>query len=161
MTDTDLFRRETIVALAVDGGPDIALDAVTKDSFYAGAVARRGEVSVVPVESPGPLYLAAESGRSGASPATLMALAGASSAAIDVDAAELVAAEAFFGGPEVFRSARRIVGDLVDRAEAALPLGRVGGRRRPLRRGAHRQRRDEGRAARRRARRGAQRAATC
>lgn len=116
--DTDVFRHETIVALAVDGGPDIALDAATKDCFYAGAVARRGEVSVVPVESPGPLYLAAESAF-GREPGTLMALAGASPAAIDVDAADLVASTSFFGGPGVFRTARRLVGDLVDRAGAA------------------------------------------
>ncbi|WP_410646475.1 carbamoyltransferase C-terminal domain-containing protein [Amycolatopsis sp. cmx-4-54] len=72
----------TILAFAVDGGPDFDLDVRRFDNWYAGAVFRGDTVEMFPIESPAPLYhVAAE--RYGMEEGTLMALAGASTANAD------------------------------------------------------------------------------
>src|SRR5262249_36649017 len=72
--DMPRFRDSTIIALAMDGGPDYTIDdEIVDDHWYAGAISRRGELTIVPVESPGVLWGAA-SLRFGREPGTLMAL---------------------------------------------------------------------------------------
>lgn len=117
LLDTDVFADEVIVGMAMDGGPDLALERGTPRHYYAGGVSKQGRVVFEPVESGGPLYLAAER-LYGWEPGTLMALAGASEATIDADPAEIVAAETFFGGPQAHADARRVVGRLDELARA-------------------------------------------
>ncbi|MEU4744227.1 carbamoyltransferase C-terminal domain-containing protein [Actinosynnema sp. NPDC023658] len=86
LMDSDVFANGTIVAMAVDAAPDFVLEHDTKPYWYAGAVSQRGRVTYAPVESPAPLYSAAEQ-LFGKEPGTLMALASASTntIAFDVD----------------------------------------------------------------------------
>lgn len=57
LSDTDKFYNNTIIGLAVDGGPDNVID---KDAFskkyYAGCVSVNGQIEVFPVYSPGMLW---------------------------------------------------------------------------------------------------------
>jgi carbamoyltransferase len=84
LMDTEIFAGETIVAMAVDNGPDFALDAHAKNFWYAGCVSRRGELMFAPVESPAPLYAAATE-IFDREPGTLMALASACPTKITFD----------------------------------------------------------------------------
>ncbi|MDI2130077.1 carbamoyltransferase C-terminal domain-containing protein [Yinghuangia seranimata] len=97
LMDTRLFKDETIVATAVDSGPDFVQDRATKDFWYAGCVSVRGSLTFLPVESPGPLYTAAET-MFGKEPGTLMALASACRTAIPYPTAEALAGIKLFGG---------------------------------------------------------------
>lgn len=85
LLDTEIFRNGTIVAMAIDNGPDFALDEHAKRYWYAGCVSRRGELMFAPVESPAPLYAAATE-LFGREPGTLMALASACPTQIEFDA---------------------------------------------------------------------------
>src|ERR1700690_1057995 len=76
MMDHEIFEKETIIALAVDGGPDFTLDAEDKQYWYGGCVSERGHMRFAPVESPGPLFAACRT-LFGHEPGTLMALASA------------------------------------------------------------------------------------
>ncbi|TQM85428.1 putative NodU family carbamoyl transferase [Saccharothrix saharensis] len=84
LMDSDVFAEGTIVAMAVDAAPDFVLEQDTKPYWYAGAVSQRGRITYAPVESPAPLYSAAEQ-LFGKEPGTLMALASASTNAIEFD----------------------------------------------------------------------------
>ena len=53
--DSDKFYNDTIIGLAVDGGPDGILDKHNK-YWYAGCVVQHGNLSVFPVASPGWLW---------------------------------------------------------------------------------------------------------
>ena len=47
LSDTKLFHNETVVALAMDGAPDIVLDGSSRDKkYYCGAVSIRGNIEV-------------------------------------------------------------------------------------------------------------------
>ncbi|MBV8752647.1 MAG: hypothetical protein JO328_07290 [Hyphomicrobiales bacterium] len=97
LMDTALFKAETIVALAVDGGPDFALDESDPTYWYAGCVSKAGVLSLEPVESPAPLFAAAK-GLFGYEPGTLMALASATTATMQFDCAKAIEDLELFGG---------------------------------------------------------------
>jgi predicted NodU family carbamoyl transferase len=119
LSDVDLFRSETIVAMALDGGPDIALDATTKQGYYAGAVSRAGVVELVAIESPGPLFRAAEL-ILGQEPGTLMALAEVSDARIAADPQDLADSGPYLAGADMYRKARGAVAALADQARESV-----------------------------------------
>ena len=118
LVDTETFRQSNIIALAIDGGPDTALDHTSTDCFYVGAYSKRGEVVHRAIESPGPLFLAAQY-RFGLAPGTLMALAEASTVETGLAASEVAPNQRYFGGYGVYADARRVIADIVPAAEAA------------------------------------------
>ena len=118
LVDTAIFQQNNIIALAIDGGPDSALDRSNKQCFYVGAYSTRGEVAFRAVESPGPLFIAAQH-RFGLAPGTLMALAEASTVETGLDAQEVAPEQRYFGGYGVYADARRVLADIVPAAEAA------------------------------------------
>ncbi|MFL5913204.1 MAG: carbamoyltransferase C-terminal domain-containing protein [Gaiellaceae bacterium] len=126
LMDTDLFRSETIVGLAMDAGPDFDLEIGTVGDFYPGGVSRRGSIELRPIASPAVLFKAARQ-VVGLEPGSLMAAAGASAASIGVDCDRLV--EELFPhltGAGQWAPAFGLVQDLADRARAelgALPDG--------------------------------------
>ena len=120
--DTARLRDSTIVALAIDGGPDFTLEPqLLGDNWYAGALARQGEVTLVPVESPGMLWAAAQQ-HFRKEPGTLMALAQASPVAIDCDPGVLTS-ERYWGGNQLLGRCYELVGALIDRARAEISSG--------------------------------------
>lgn len=109
MLDSELFRQATIVALAMDAGPDFDLGVGSFENFYCGAVSERGKVTVLePIPSPAPLYSAACQ-KFGLEPGSLMALATASVATVDVDVAALMDVTDKLGGPQQAPHATRFV----------------------------------------------------
>lgn len=100
LIDSEIFRSQTIVGLAVDGRPDFGLDQTGKKYWYAGCVSNKGAVSFFPVESPAPIYDAASS-EFGGEPGTLMALASACPTTIDFDTDAAVKALELFGGRRI------------------------------------------------------------
>ena len=121
MMDREIFESESIVALAVDGGPDFGLDADEKDFWYGGCVSVRGDMRFAAVESPGPLYHACRT-RFGLEPGTLMALASACSTEIDYDCEAAVSRLKLFGGKggiPLF-AALRFVQRIINEAERQL-----------------------------------------
>jgi carbamoyltransferase len=120
--DSARLRDSTIVALAIDGGPDCTLEPGTLgDKWYAGALARQGEVTLIPVESPGMLWAAAEQ-HFRQEPGTLMALAQASPVAIDYDLSVLTS-ERYWGGHQLMGRCHALVGALTDRARDEISSG--------------------------------------
>jgi carbamoyltransferase len=120
--DGECLRESTIVALAMDGGPDFTLESeALGDNWYAGAVSRRGEVELVPVESPGLLWQAAQR-HFGREPGTLMALAHASPVAIDCDLDALLA-QRYWGGYALMEACYSLVGSLIDIARDTIRSG--------------------------------------
>lgn len=97
LLDTEVFKTQTIVGLAVDAAPDLVLEDERPAGYYAGCVSVKGRLTFAAVESPAPLYLAADR-LFGKEPGTLMALASASSAEIVFDAGEAVRGIELFGG---------------------------------------------------------------
>ncbi|MER5810743.1 carbamoyltransferase C-terminal domain-containing protein [Streptomyces sp. NPDC002033] len=79
LLDSDVFHEETVLGFAVDRGPDFVVERAITDKWFTGCVVRGGEMSVFPVQSPGPLYGAAKD-RFHLREGTLMALAGATKA---------------------------------------------------------------------------------
>jgi len=55
--DSNIYHNESIIGLAVDGGPDTLsdVDAINK-KFYCGCVSQKGKIDVFPVMSPAPLW---------------------------------------------------------------------------------------------------------
>jgi hypothetical protein len=89
--DTTILRQETIVGLAMDGGPDLLEDLATPRYCYAGCVSRAGAVDYVGVQSPARLWI--EAGRKyEREPGTLMALASATTCAVGSDLPAMLAA---------------------------------------------------------------------
>jgi hypothetical protein len=124
LLDSEIFNAGTIVAMAVDNGPDFAMDARTKRFWYAGCVVHQGRLLFLPVESAAPLYAAATE-LFGREPGTLMALASACSTEIDFDARAAVGSIRIFGGrvpPQTV--AVPFVQSIVDEVRAGL-AGRV------------------------------------
>lgn len=79
LSDTEVFKNETVISLAYDGGPDrvIDLNAFNK-KFYAGSISVKGKIEkVFPVNSPGLLWNHIKN-QTGKREGTLMALATAS-----------------------------------------------------------------------------------
>ncbi|MEV8566894.1 carbamoyltransferase C-terminal domain-containing protein [Streptomyces sp. NPDC051322] len=120
MTDTRMFRQEKIVAMAIDALPDYVQDTGPTRYWYAGCVADRGRLTFAPVESPAPLYTAAET-LFGQEPGTLMALASASRTEIRFDAAAAIAGISLHGGQvQPWKEAFALVRAIVEAAEAQL-----------------------------------------
>ncbi len=117
--DSDAFRDSGIVALALDGGPDYTLeDRPIGNEWYAGATSVRGRVEFHPVESPGLLWQSAQR-HFGLEPGTLMALAHATSATVDVDPAVLLEEE-YWGGYALLNRCFDRVGALIEQARRHL-----------------------------------------
>lgn len=120
LLDTELFKSETIVGMAVDGAPDTVLDTRSPDAWYAGCLSRRGELAFAQVDSPGPLYTAASTLFEMA-PGTLMALASASRATMRFDVAAAVADLRLPGGRVTpWTAAFELVRALISEAETQL-----------------------------------------
>ncbi|WP_053690754.1 carbamoyltransferase C-terminal domain-containing protein [Streptomyces sp. WM6372] len=100
LLDSEAFRNETIIGLALDGRPDFGLDQTGKKHWYTGCVSNRGDVEFAPVESPAPIYDAASS-EFGKEPGTLMALASACPTEIAFDTEAAVRELELFGGRRV------------------------------------------------------------
>jgi carbamoyltransferase len=97
MMDREIFENETIIALAVDGGPDFGFDADGKDYWYCGCVSERGRLRFAPIESPGPLFHACRT-FFGHEPGTLMALASACTTEADYEIETVADHLGLFGG---------------------------------------------------------------
>lgn len=109
LLDSELFKESTIVAMAMDAGPDFDLGIGSFENFYCGAVSVRGKQAVLePIPSPAPLYTAA-CRAFGLEPGSLMALATASEAAVDLDAESLMDVAGKLFGPEQAPHAARLV----------------------------------------------------
>ncbi len=120
--DSARLRDSAIVALAMDAGPDYTLETkVLGDNWYAGALVRQGEITLVPVESPGLLWEAAER-HFGQESGTLMALAHASPLAINCDPGVL-ACERYWGGHPLMEKCYALVGALIERARDEISSG--------------------------------------
>ncbi|MFE3504305.1 carbamoyltransferase C-terminal domain-containing protein [Kitasatospora sp. NPDC059160] len=121
LRDVPLFREGQIVGLAIDALPDYAQESRPNPYWYAGCVVKQGRITFEPVESPGPLYTAAET-VFGLEPGSLMALASASTAAIEFDAEAAIAGVTFFGGSatQPWKAAHDLVRSVVDAAEEQL-----------------------------------------
>jgi carbamoyltransferase len=127
---TDEFRRgQDILCLAMDGGPDYTLDKTpARGPKFAGALARGGELSFFPVESPGPLWSEADRVRK-IEPGTLMALSSATDSALEFDN-DLILRSAFYGDAMKNRSESPeywAIGELIAQAERALSDGKLSG----------------------------------
>ncbi|MER5431785.1 carbamoyltransferase C-terminal domain-containing protein [Streptomyces sp. NPDC002588] len=120
--DSDKFQESDIIALAMDAAPDFLLESTVLDEYwYAGAISRKGSVTVVPVESPGQLWSAAERLLE-KEPGTLMALAHATPVAIDHDVEPLIARR-YWGGHRLSEDCVRIVKSLIEAAERVITTG--------------------------------------
>ncbi|BFV59632.1 hypothetical protein KCMC57_up47360 [Kitasatospora sp. CMC57] len=121
LLDSEVFRSETIVGLALDGRPDFGLDKTGKKYWYTGCVSTRGEVEFSAVESPAPIYDAAST-EFGKEPGTLMALASACSTEIAFDTEAAVRELELFGGRRIpLVDTLPFVRSVVRAAEAQLP----------------------------------------
>lgn len=77
LIDTDLFYKENILALAVDGASDQLIDKeATKKYAFSGCYSRKGKIKLLPISSPGPIWNMARE-YFGLREGTLMALASA------------------------------------------------------------------------------------
>ncbi len=75
LMDTDVFRHENIIALAVDGGPDVVVDEeVAGKFFYCSAISKQGDIQIRDACSPGFLWTYLRK-KSGMQEGSLMALA--------------------------------------------------------------------------------------
>ncbi len=121
LLDSDIFRSQTIIGMAVDGRPDFGLDQASKKYWYVGCVSHQGEVTFAPVESPAPIYDAA-TGEFHSEPGTLMALATACPTAIAFDTDAAVRSLELFGGRRVpLTDTIPFVQAVISAAEAQLP----------------------------------------
>jgi len=106
--DWNALRTQQILGLALDAGPDLQLDHAVPETIYSGCVVIDGEVTIVPIESPGPIWLLAR-GRFKREEGTLMALCSATTCTVDRDVESLVADLPFWTQADVFASADRII----------------------------------------------------
>jgi len=97
MMDTRLFRQEQIIGMAIDALPDYAQESRPNPYWYAGCVSVKGRLTFDAVESPAPLYTAAET-IFGQEPGTLMALASATTTQIKFDEEAAVTGLSLLGG---------------------------------------------------------------
>lgn len=59
MMDTDVFKKENIIGLAVDGGPDFVKIVQKKKYSYVGCFSNKGEIEAFDAYSPGLLWIIA------------------------------------------------------------------------------------------------------
>lgn len=126
--DSELFREGTLVALAIDGGPDFVLERRTPASWYCGGVVRDGDLQVQPVQSPGLLYTAATMAF-GLEPGTLMAATSLCScqARLESLSAEALDGRTFFGARDNgWQTATRLVTAAAAEARQLLSTGVIG-----------------------------------
>jgi carbamoyltransferase len=97
LLDTRLFKEETIIAMATDGGPDFVEERRYPERWYAGCTSRQGRLDFRSVASPAPLYGAATA-LFMREPGTLMALASACRAEMKIDAEAMVSSLNLYGG---------------------------------------------------------------
>ncbi|MFI6446410.1 carbamoyltransferase C-terminal domain-containing protein [Kitasatospora sp. NPDC050543] len=121
LRDTRLFREEQIIGMAIDALPDYAQEDRPNRYWYAGSVSKAGRLTFEPVESPGPLYTAAET-VFGLEPGSLMALASASQTSISFDTEAAIRDVSFFGGSatQPWKAAHELVREVVAEAERQL-----------------------------------------
>jgi len=120
MLDTQLFKQSQIIGLAIDAQPDYVQDSGPTQNWYAGCVARAGQITFTPVESPAPLFTAAQT-MFGLEPGTLMALASAVTTEIEYDCAAAIADISLHGGvTPPWKAAFRLVRTIVEDAERQL-----------------------------------------
>jgi predicted NodU family carbamoyl transferase len=126
LLDSALFKRETILAMAMDAGPDFDLGIGSFENFYGGAVSRHGKLVLLePIPSPAPLYKVACQAY-GLEPGSLMALATASDAAVQIDLETFRDETAELAGPGQAPHAAAIVERIIAAATeqlAELPDG--------------------------------------
>ena len=128
LLDSEIFRSETIVGLAVDGGPDFGLDRMGKRYWYAGCVSQKGDATFAPVESPAPLYDAA-SAEFRSEAGTLMALATACPTEIAFDTEAAAQKLELFGGRRIpLTDTLPFLQAVVSAAESQLPSLQLDGR---------------------------------
>lgn len=97
LMDTRIFKEQNIIGMAVDAAPDLVLEDQRPTHDYAGCISVKGRLTFAPVDSPAPLYHAADR-LFGKEPGTLMALASASRAEITFDAPAAIADLKLTGG---------------------------------------------------------------
>jgi carbamoyltransferase len=95
--DTALFRKENIIGMSVDLGPDYVLEVEDKPFWYVGCVLRQGHFLFAPVESPAAFYDAAWT-LFGLEPGSLMALASLASTKLEFDVKQAVQSLNLYGG---------------------------------------------------------------
>lgn len=124
--DWRALRTETILGLALDAGPDLQLDEVAPEVIYSGCVVADGEITIVPIESPGLIWALARS-RFKREEGTLMALCSATTCAVDFDVETFVADLPFWAPSDVLSSAHLTLEAAVSAVEEELatPAGRV------------------------------------
>jgi len=89
LLDSDIFYNNTILGLAVDGGPDNVIDHQAREkNYYMGAIFREGKPDFFPAASPGILWLLLRL-RYKIEEGSLMALGTASTSEAYIPAAEL------------------------------------------------------------------------
>ncbi|MDG5803826.1 carbamoyltransferase C-terminal domain-containing protein [Streptomyces ossamyceticus] len=116
LLDTELFKNETVIAMAMDSAPDAVLDTRSPEFWYAGCVSVRGDIRFAPVESPAPLYNAAST-LFCLEPGSLMALASACSTTIRFDIEAATAKLRLFGGRTTpWAAAFALVEELIEEA---------------------------------------------
>jgi carbamoyltransferase len=126
--DPAVFRDGTIVALAIDGGPDFVLEDRVPPYWYAGAVVRRGELHLRPVQSPGLIYTAAVM-TFGQEPGTLMAATSACPCRADLRSlseASLLGLTFYGARDSGWTTATRLVTAAADEARRLLAAGAIG-----------------------------------
>lgn len=129
LLDSEVFSNGTMVALAIDGGPDFVLESRTPPYWYCGAVVRDGVLHVRPVQSPGLLYTAAVMAL-GLEPGTLMASTCLCSCRAHLESlsAEVLAGRSFFGARDNgWQTATRLVSAALAEARRLLAAGVIGG----------------------------------
>ncbi|MGF1425361.1 carbamoyltransferase C-terminal domain-containing protein [Kitasatospora sp. LaBMicrA B282] len=119
MMDRGIFENETIIALAVDGGPDFGLDGNDKEYWYSGCVSVRGSLHFAPVESPGPLYSACRT-LFHHEPGSLMALASACTTEAEYDIEAALGRLKLFGGGIPLSVGLRFVQKIINVVEPQL-----------------------------------------
>jgi len=120
MMDTRLFKQEQIIGMAIDALPDYAQEKRPNRFWYAGCASARGAITFDAVESPAPLYTAAET-IFGQEPGTLMALASAATTQIKFDAEAATSGLALLGGQvQPWKTSFALLRAIVAEAEAQL-----------------------------------------
>ncbi|MEU3415281.1 carbamoyltransferase C-terminal domain-containing protein [Streptomyces sp. NPDC006658] len=123
LLDTEIFRNESVFAMAMDSAPDAVLDRRSPKHWYAGALSVRGDLRFAPVESPAPLYHAAST-LFRLEPGSLMALASACRTSIRFDIEAATRRLRLFGGRVTpWAAAFALVEELIAQAEEQLRHG--------------------------------------
>ncbi|MDT0343929.1 carbamoyltransferase C-terminal domain-containing protein [Streptomyces sp. DSM 44938] len=119
LMDSRIFKEATIIGMAIDTGPDFVQERVTHRYSYAGCVSRQGRLTFAPVESPAPLYAAAEM-LFEKEPGTLMALASACRTQIDFDSQAVLKLNLYGGRVHPVSLSLPFVQDIVEEAREQL-----------------------------------------